>query len=86
MQKVHRSGPAEVIALGRKRVFEIAFSLDDHWDQIEALFKKYQDAPISLADASLIRCAEIYQEARILTFDSDFAIYRWSRSKRFQIL
>ena len=86
MRKVHPSGPAEVMALGRKNVFEIAFSLDDHWTEIENLLKKYARRPISLADASLIRCAEIYQEPRILTFDSDFEVYRWSRNKTFDLL
>src|SRR6185295_12200305 len=36
-------------------------------DSIEALLKKYSDRPISLADACLIRCAEIHEEARVLT-------------------
>lgn len=83
MAKVHPSGPAEVIALGRKNVFKIALQVEDHWKDIETLLKKYASRPISLADASLIRCAEIYQEPRILTFDSDFQIYRWSRNKKF---
>ena len=41
---------------------------------------------ISLADACLIRCAEIHHEARILTFDEDFGVYRWARNKPFQRL
>jgi predicted nucleic acid-binding protein len=86
MRKVDRRGPAEVIALGRRGVYEIALSIADHWDSIEALLTKYADRRISLADASLIRCAEIYQEPRILTFDSDFTVYRWSRTRKFTLL
>ena len=86
MRKVHASGPAEVIALGRRGVYEIALSLEDHWTNIESLLKRYANRPVSLADACLIRCAETYQEPRILTFDSDFDIYRWARHKRFQII
>ena len=86
MRKVHAAGPAEVIALGRKGVYEISVSLTENWTNIEALLRKYANRPISLADACLIRCAEIYQEARILTFDSDFRIYRWGRNKRFDLL
>ena len=86
MRKVHSAGPAEVIGLGRRGVYEISLSIEDHWTNIEALLKKYADRhPISLADACLIRCAEIYQEPRILTLDSDFGIYRWGRNKKFQI-
>ena len=84
MRRVHSAGPQEVIALGRKGVYETSFSLQDDWMNVERLLRKYANRPISLADACLIHCAEIYQEPRILTFDSDFAIYRWSRNKRFQ--
>ncbi|HEY3167867.1 MAG TPA: PIN domain-containing protein [Candidatus Binatia bacterium] len=86
MEKVHRAAPAEVIALARKGVYQISLSLEEHWTNIESLLKKYADRPISLADASLIRCAEIYREPRVLTFDSDFRIYRWARNKKFQLL
>jgi len=86
MRKVHAAGPAEVIALGRRGVYNIAISAEEHWSNIEALLKKYSDRPISFADASLIRCAEIHQEARILTFDRDFSIYKWARNRKFEIL
>jgi predicted nucleic acid-binding protein len=86
MRKVHPSGPAAVVALGARGVFGIAISAEEHWTDIEALLKKYSDRPISLADACLIRCAEMYQEARILTFDNDFSVYKWSRSRRFDFL
>jgi predicted nucleic acid-binding protein len=75
-----------VLALGRKSVFEISISIEDHWAFIESLLKKYKDRPISLADACLIRCAELYEDPRILTFDSDFRIYRWKRNSRFVLL
>jgi uncharacterized protein len=86
MKKVDPRGPAEVITLARRGVFEISISLENEWTNIEALLQKYAGLPISLAEACLIRCAEIYQEPRVLTFDSDFEIYRWSRNKRFQLL
>ena len=86
MRKVDSAGPAEVIALGQKGVYEISISLGDHWSSIEALLGKYADRPVSLADACLIRCAEIYQESRILTFDSDFNGYRWGRNKNFRVI
>jgi predicted nucleic acid-binding protein len=86
MRKVHRAGPAEIIALGRRGVFEIGLRLEEHWSQLEYLFQKYRDIPISLADSCLIRMAEIRNEPRILTFDSDFSVYRWSRNKKFEVL
>jgi predicted nucleic acid-binding protein len=85
MKKVHAAGPAEVIALGKKGVYDISLTLAENWTGIESLLKKYASRPISLADACLIRCAEIHNEARILTFDSDFRIYRWNRNRRFDL-
>ena len=86
MRKVHAAGPAEVVALGARGLYTIAISAEQHGTNIEALLKKYADRPISLADACLIRCAEIHQEARILTFDSDFSVYKWARSRKFDRL
>jgi predicted nucleic acid-binding protein len=86
MRKVHAVGPAEIIALGRRGVYSVAMSAEEHWVTIEALLRKYSDRPISFADACLIRCAEIHQEARILTFDSDFRVYKWARTRKFELL
>jgi uncharacterized protein len=86
MQKVHATGPADVAALGARGVFTIAISVQEHWAALAALLKKYADRPISLADASLIQCAGIHQEARIATFDSDFGVYKWARNRKFEVL
>ncbi len=86
MRKADPAGPAEVVALGRRGLYVVAMHLDDHWTSVEALLKKYSDRPISLADASLIRCAEVHDEPRIATFDDDFRVYRWARNKKFELL
>jgi predicted nucleic acid-binding protein len=86
MSKVDAAGPAEVVALGRRGVYTVAVSLEEHWTNIGALLRKYSDRPISLADACLIRCAELHHEARILTFDGDFTVYRWARNRKFELL
>ena len=86
MRKVHAAGPAEVIALGRRGVYNIAVSIEEHWPNIEALLRKYSDRPISLADACLIRCAEIHREPRIFTLDADFSVYKWARNRKFELV
>ncbi len=86
MRKVHRAGPADVVALGGRGVYSVALSAEQHWTNIETLLKKYSDRPISFADACLIRCAEIHQEPRIFTFDADFRVYRWARNRKFDLL
>jgi predicted nucleic acid-binding protein len=86
LSKVDAAAPAGLLALGRTGAIEVVLRVDEHWDALERTLQKYHDVPASLADACLIRCAEVYQEPRILTFDTDFTIYRWSRNRRFEIL
>ena len=40
------------------------------------LLRKYSDQPMSLADACLVRLAELNEQAVVLTIDSDFGVYR----------
>ena len=43
---------------------------------ILAMVRRYKDVPMSLADACLVRLAELYPQSPVLTLDSDFAAYR----------
>jgi predicted nucleic acid-binding protein len=43
------------------------------------LMKTYRNIPMSLADACLIRMAGIHENAKVMTLDSDFGVYRKSR-------
>jgi predicted nucleic acid-binding protein len=54
----------------------IGFRLEEHLDAVRRLLQKYRDRPMSLADASVVRMAEIHERHAVLTLDSDFAIYR----------
>jgi predicted nucleic acid-binding protein len=54
----------------------IAFHLDDHLKAVRDLHRKYRDTPMSLADACIVRMAEIYDRHPVLTLDSDFSVYR----------
>ena len=40
------------------------------------LLRKYADQPMSLADACLVRMAEIAGSCRVFTTDRDFLVYR----------
>ena len=54
----------------------VAFRIDEHIRAIRKLLQKYRDTPMSLADACIVRMAEIQDRHAILTLDSDFLIYR----------
>ena len=68
--------PAKALALIERGVVRVAMSLDDEVAAIRALFQRYDNVPASLADACLIRLAELNEPCRVLTLDSDFHIYR----------
>lgn len=54
----------------------IAFHVEDHATALHTLLRKYRDVPMSLADACIVRMAEIYDGHDVVTLDSDFSIYR----------
>jgi predicted nucleic acid-binding protein len=55
---------------------KIPFLSDDHWPDLRRLISKYQDLPMSFADACLVRMAELIEPSRVFTTDRDFRIYR----------
>ena len=57
-------------------VLQIAFSLADSLTGVRALMAKYNDTPMSLADACVVRMSEMNVNHHILTLDSDFLVYR----------
>ena len=54
----------------------IAFRIEQHVPALLKLHHKYRDRPMSLADACIMRMAEIHERHAVLTLDSDFTIYR----------
>lgn len=55
-----------------------------HLADIIALTKKYADQPMDLADASLVLAARLLKTKKVITFDSDFLVYRSDEKKRFE--
>ncbi len=54
----------------------IGMALADHHSSILKMVQRYTDVPMSLADACLVRLAEIYPQSPVFTLDSDFGVYR----------
>lgn len=54
----------------------VGMALSDHHSAILAMLRRYADVPMSLADACLVRLAELYPQSAVMTLDSDFGIYR----------
>lgn len=78
--------PSRALALVERGVVRIAMSLAEQIAAVRALFERYDNVPASLADACLIRMSEFYEPSRVLTFDSDFIVYRRHGRKMIPVL
>ncbi|AVH71085.1 type II toxin-antitoxin system VapC family toxin [Nostoc sp. 'Lobaria pulmonaria (5183) cyanobiont'] len=80
LKKVY-GGQEAVINLVKNGVINIPFKLDEEAIIIGELVKTYQSVPMSLADACLVRMSEQHIDSFLLTFDSDFLIYRRDKNQ-----
>jgi predicted nucleic acid-binding protein len=69
-------GGAPPPPLLRRRAVVPGFNLADELEPVLKLMQKYADAPMSLADACLVRMTEVLADPVLLTTDADFRIYR----------
>jgi predicted nucleic acid-binding protein len=69
-------GMPPLAALLRRRAVVCAFGLDQEVEDTLKLMQKYADLPMSLADACLVRMAEVMTNPVLLTTDTDFRVYR----------
>ena len=65
-----------IFGLLEKGALRLSFRIEEHVDTLRRLMDKYRDTPMSLADACIVRMAEIHGAHAVLTLDSDFLIYR----------
>jgi uncharacterized protein len=70
-----RNGRDAVLALIEDGLIEVRFDLEKEAASLRTMIRRYRNVPMSLADASLVRLAEIHR-APVCTLDSDFKIYR----------
>jgi predicted nucleic acid-binding protein len=71
-----REGKQALCALLERKVILLSFSMEDDVTETLRLLRRYGDIPMSLADACLVRMAELIPDATVFTTDSDFATYR----------
>jgi predicted nucleic acid-binding protein len=69
-------GQDAVFGLLGNGALRIGFRIEEHVPALLKLHQKYRDKPMSLADACIVRMAEIYEQHAVLTLDSDFTVYR----------
>ena len=57
-------------------VVNLSFDVAAHQADVWRLLRTYADQPMSLADACLVRMAELTERCQVFTTDRDFLIYR----------
>ena len=75
-----------ILDLFRRGILDLSFRLGDEVTAVSRLLNKYQDVPMSLADACIVRMAELRAKSVVFTLDSDFAIYRLNSRQRIPTL
>jgi len=68
---------------GRLRILELT---TEQADRMQILMEKYWDAPMDLADASLVAVAETLSLRTVFTIDSHFYAYRTADGQAFQVV
>ena len=69
-------GPRRFFDLLGSGLLQIELSVLGECDALSKLVRKYEDLPMSLADACLVRLAELHPKASVFTLDTHFRIYR----------
>jgi predicted nucleic acid-binding protein len=65
-----------LLQLIERGVLRTEFSIEQNRPDVFNLLRKYADLPMSLADACLVRMAELNTNSQVFTTDKDFLIYR----------
>lgn len=70
------AGQLGLLQLLSRGLIEVRFSLIAECSAVIKLATRYANVPMSLADACLVRMAEIHTGSPVVTLDRDFSVYR----------
>jgi uncharacterized protein len=68
--------PEPILALVERGIIRFDFVVNENCPDVFQLLRKYADQSISLADACLVRMAELTDRCQVFTTDRDFLVYR----------
>lgn len=81
-----RGGAAALRAALREGLIVLDFDLRSELAAVLELMDCYENLPMSLADACLVRMAERLPGTRVFTLDEDFRIYRKNRTEMIEVI
>jgi predicted nucleic acid-binding protein len=79
-------GRKAILGMLSNRALDVPFRLTAEICEIEAFIERYENVPMSLADACLVRMSELMHDCVLFTLDSDFRIYRRNKRERIPLL
>ena len=81
-----RGGPAALRAALSEGLIVLDFDLRSELPAVLELMQRYENLPMALADACLVRMAELVPVVRVFTLDEDFRIYRKNRTEAIEVI
>jgi uncharacterized protein len=75
-----------LFVLLERGVVRVGLEVEDQLADLRAMMRRYRDRPMSLADACLVRLAELHPGGIVFTLDTDFRIYRRHGNKVIPVL
>jgi uncharacterized protein len=79
-------GIQNIFELLRRDAVRAPFRLTDNLAPLAAFIQNYENVPMSLADACLVRMAEMLDGSSILTLDDHFRVYRKNKRQLIPLL
>lgn len=80
------AGSRKLLELVDRGLVVPAFDLATEWPAVSQLLRRFEDVPMSLADACVVRMTELHDHPRVFTLDSDFKVYRRHRRQAIPLL
>ncbi len=77
---------AALIEMIGEGFLSIGMAVADHHSALLAMVRRYGNVPMSLADACLVRLAELNPQSTVFTLDSDFLVYRKNGRQVIEVL
>jgi predicted nucleic acid-binding protein len=68
--------PDPLLHLVERGLVRVEFAMGDHQADVFRLLRKHADQGMSVADACLVRMAELADASQVFTTDRDFLVYR----------
>ncbi len=76
----------ELFALADAGAIAVGLQFNRERGALRSLLRKYRSVPMSLADATLVRLSELHRDCQVVTFDTDFRVYRRAGSHIIPVL